>query len=181
MNTFSDPRIIVEQLPLFSGQKVADFGAGTGAYTFLLASRVAGNSEAAVYAIDVQKNMVEHIAKKAKHDGLSHVHAIWGDIDDLGGSRLRSESVHMVVVANVMFLCENKKELLKEVHRVLVPGGELVLVDWSESFGNIGPAEASVVNEQTARLLVEESGFNIDAQLNAGEHHYGFIAFKNMN
>lgn len=181
MNTFSDPRNIVEQLPLYAGQKVADFGAGSGAYTFLLAKKVAGNSDAAVYAIEIQKNMVEHIAKQAKDEGLSHVHAIWGDIDNEGGSRLRSESVHMVIVANVLFLCENKKELLREVHRVLIPGGELVVVDWSESFGNIGPSPSAVVNEQTATLLATESGFTIERPLDAGEHHYGFIALKHSH
>lgn len=179
MNTFSDPRVIVEQFPLYSGQKVADFGAGSGAYTFALAKKVEGSPEASVYAIDVQKNMVEHIAKQAKSKNMEHVHAIWGDVDQLDGSRLRSESVHMVVAANVLFLCDDPKKLMEEAKRVLIPGGELVIIDWSESFGNIGPREDQVITEASASLLAQECGFGIDRSIDAGEHHYGFIALKN--
>lgn len=178
MNTFSDPRMIIEQLPIFSGQKVADFGSGSGSYTFLLSKKVSGSQEGAVYAIDVRQAMVEQIAAETRKQNMSNVHAVWGDLEQDHGSRLRDDSVQSVLVANTLFQLDDHKALIKEAHRVLSYEGLLVVIDWSESFGNIGPAPDHVVTQEAAKLLVEEQGFEIQKDIKAGEHHYGFIAIK---
>ena len=64
MNTFSDPRMILEQLPIYAGQKIADFGAGSGAYTYLLSKKVGGNPEGVVYAIEVQNKWLSRLLVK---------------------------------------------------------------------------------------------------------------------
>jgi ubiquinone/menaquinone biosynthesis C-methylase UbiE len=178
MNTFSDPRTIVEQLPIFSGQKIADFGSGSGNYTLLLAKKVTGNDQGIIYAIDVVKQMVEQLSNLTKERSINNVHAIWGDLEQEKGSRLRDQSVNMVLVCNTLFQSDHPKKIISEAHRVLVPRGNLVIVDWSESFGNIGPSPDHVVTEDAAKLLVEESHFEVKESISAGEHHYGFIAVK---
>lgn len=180
MNTFSDPRVIIDQLPIFSGQKVADFGAGNGAYTFVLADKVQGGSnEGAVYAIDVLENMVDQLHKEARERNLPIVHPIWGDLESEKGSKLRDNSIQAVVIANTLFQAEHPDRLIKEARRILTPQGVLIVIDWQESFGNIGPKEDHVVTEKAAQTLVEEHGFLIDKSISAGEHHYGFIARVN--
>lgn len=177
MNTFSDPRAIIDQLPIFSGQKVADFGAGTGAYTFALAEKVAGGSkEGAVYAIDVIQPMVEQISKEAREKNLPIVQAIWSDLESEKGSKLRDNSVQAVVVANTLFQVDHPAKVIREAKRILTPQGILIVIDWKESFGNIGPKEDHVVTEEAARTMVQEQGFEIDKSISPGEHHYGFIA-----
>lgn len=177
MNTFSDPRAIIDQLPIFSGQNVADFGAGNGAYTFALADKVGGvNSEGAVYAIDVRQNMVERIVKEARSKNQAIVHGIWSDLESEKGSKLRDNSIQVVVIANTLFQVEYPARVIQEAKRVLTPQGILIVIDWQESFGNIGPKEDHVITEAAARTMVEEHGFTIDKVISPGEHHYGFIA-----
>jgi ubiquinone/menaquinone biosynthesis C-methylase UbiE len=177
MNTFSDPRKIIEQLPIFSGQKIADFGAGNGAYTFELAKKTQkGSNQGAVYAIDVVQNMVEQIAAEARTQNLNTVHAIWSDLESEKGSKLRDSSIQAVVIANTLFQAEHPARLIKEARRILTDHGILIVIDWRESFGNIGPKEGHIITEDAARLMVEEHGFTIDKSLTAGEHHYGFVA-----
>lgn len=178
MNTFSDPQKIVEQLPVFAGQKVADFGSGTGTYSFLLAKKVQGSQQGTIYAIDVQQNLVDLVAKEAQEQGLHNIKAVWGDVDDIRGSRLRDESVHVVFVANTLFQAEFPRKLVQEAKRVLTPEGNLIIIDWSESFGNIGPHSDDVITQAAAELMLEEHGFEIERNINAGEHHYGIIARK---
>ncbi len=175
MNTFSDPLKIIEQIPLINDTHVADFGCGAGAYSLLLAKK---STVSKIFSIDVQKDMIERLGKIAKSENLHKIHVVWGDVDEENGSRLRSESIDLVLIINTLFQAEKKKQMIEEAYRVLKRDGKLVIIDWSESFGNIGPKEDYIIREETAQLLVEEVGFFIDKKIEAGEHHYGFIAHK---
>ena len=179
MNTFSDPQNIVEQGDFFPGQEVADFGVGSGAYTMAIARKIAGDPKSRVFAIDVQRDLLDRVASEAENEHLDSVNVVWGDLETQGGSRLKDASVSAVVIANTLFQLEDKKAVLKEAWRVLRSDGRLIIVDWSESFGNIGPKEDHIVTEATAKTLTEETGFIFDRNLKAGEHHYGFMSRKN--
>ena len=179
MNIFSDPKKIVQQLDIFPGQHVADLGCGSGAYTIALAEKMKGSHKSRVFAVDVQKNLLVRIDAEARLKKIDSVHIIWGNIEEEKGTHLRDDSLNLVLVANTLFQVENKEGLLKEAYRILKPEGRLVVIDWSESFGNIGPRSEYVINEKTTRLLCETHGFVIDSlSLKAGEHHYGFIMRK---
>jgi hypothetical protein len=54
-------------------------------------------------------------------------------------------------------------------------GGRLLLIDWSESFGEVGPQPNMVVDEVTAQRLFETGPFLLKRKINAGEHHYGLV------
>jgi ubiquinone/menaquinone biosynthesis C-methylase UbiE len=176
MNTFSHPKKIIDQLPIFPGQTIADFGAGSGAYTMILAEKTASSPQSVIYAVDINKDLVARIAQEAETRKLTNITAVWGDVDDLGGSRLRDQSVNVVLVANTLFQVENRQQLIQEVRRVLAKDGTLILIDWTDSFGNIGPHKDEIINEANAILLLEEQGFSIERGFDAGGHHYGLIA-----
>jgi hypothetical protein len=62
---------------------------------------------------------------------------------------------------------------------VLVPGGRLLLIDWSESFGGMGPAPHHVFEKQTAQELIARTGLSIVSEsIPSGEHHYALLAKK---
>jgi len=175
MNTFSDPKKIIDQLMISAGQHIADFGAGSGAYTLAIAEKLKGNIESRIFAVDIQKDLLARIDTEAKDKHLSSVHVIWGDIEEEAGSRLKIDSIDAVLIANTLFQVEAPKEALKEAKRVLKPRGQLIIIDWSESFGNIGPTPENVITETIAKSLSEEVGFAFEKNINAGEHHYGCI------
>src|SRR5690606_13333033 len=120
------------------GMRVADFGAGSGQYSFALAEAVTGAGK--VYSVDVQKNLLAKIKNESIKRHLLSIEPVWGDIDKQGGSTLRDNSCDVVVMANILFQLEQKETALKEAYRVLKPRGRLLIVDWSESFGGIGPS-----------------------------------------
>jgi ubiquinone/menaquinone biosynthesis C-methylase UbiE len=179
MNTFSDPRAIVTQLDITSGQQIADLGAGSGAYSLALAEKFKTRGAAIdIFAIEVQKKMVERLGREAEQKAITTIHPLWGDIEEEKGTRLRGGSIDWAFIMNTLFIVESRKNLLKEAHRILKSGSRLVVVDWAESFGGIGPKEDQVIKEPTAKLLVEEMGFVFEHSIEVGEHHYGFIARK---
>lgn len=173
---FTNPIKNINELGVYDGMTVVDLGAGTGAYTIPLAERVGESGR--VYAVEVQKDFLTNIKDAAAAHGLKNVEVIWGDIERLGGTKIKDASADAVVVSNVLFQAEDKAGLLLEAKRILKTGGKLLLVDWKDSFKNLGPTPDAIVSADAARALCEHEGFILKKEIPAGEHHYGFIMLK---
>ncbi len=170
---FSDPQKNLEQFGLAPGSRVADLGSGAGFYTFP-AAKMAG-PRGRVYAIDISKDMLTKIKHAADQSGLANIEALWGNVEKLGGTRLADASVDAALACNTLFQLEEKKDFPFEVKRILKPRGRLLVVDWKESFGGMGPQAEDVVSAEAARTLFEKAGFTFEREIPAGEHHYGII------
>ncbi|KND47770.1 MAG: hypothetical protein AB201_02450 [Parcubacteria bacterium C7867-006] len=174
---FSDPVKNVESCGIQAGMEVADFGSGSGHYT--LAAAKALMSTGRVYSIDVNKDLLTKLKNHATREGLYNVEVIWGDIEKPNGTKLRDSSIDLVFLGNILFQLDDKDGMIKELKRVLKPGGRVLVVDWADSFGGIGPTPKSVIKKDKAQTLFEKAGFHMDREVSAGSHHYGFI-FKKM-
>lgn len=172
---FSNPEKIINQIGNdWSSVKVAaDFGAGSGAYTIAIAKKLENNGK--IYAIEIQKELITHIKNLSVSEGLSNIEVIWGDIERTGASKIADHSVDFAVVANVLFQAENKNNLIKEVKRTLKHRGFVLVVDWTDSFGGLGPEQGSVISGKEAQALFEKEGFSFDKKIDAGINHYGFL------
>ncbi len=157
---------------------MADFGAGSGAYALELA-RLVGHT-GMVYAVDVQKDLLTSLRSEARRRGLHNIEILWGNLDKVGGSKLRDASVDAVVLSNVLFQIENKEATAREVARVVVPGGRVLIVDWSSSAGAAGPRPEQLLSERRAREIFEAAGLALDHTFAAGSYHYGLI-FNKVN
>jgi len=173
---FIDPSHIISQFDLQSGARVADFGAGTGTLSVLLAHAVGDKGK--VYAIEVQKGLLDRLKNHTKEARVHNVEALWGDIERINGTHLKDASVDAVVVSNVLFQVDDKAGLTAEAKRILIPRGKVLLIDWTESFGGMGPHKTAVVTEKAGRELFENGGFTFVKKIEAGQHHYGMIFRK---
>ena len=172
---FSNPKSNVERLHLTEGMHVADFGAGSGEYAFALAARVGASG--LVYAIDIQAGLLERLKKEAKLRKLK-IEVIRGDLDEEGGSKLASGSMDALVVSNILFQSEKKDVLAREAHRVVKKDGQILVIDWSDSFGNLGPIPAHVVKKEAGKDIFLKTGLGFDREFEAGAHHWGLIFKK---
>ena len=173
---FSDPSQCIEQFDLQSGSRVADLGAGTGA--FAIAAAKAVGEAGKIYAVEVQKGLLERLKSEARAARAPNVEVLWGDIERVQGTHLKDASVDACIASNVLFQVEDKDGFVAEVKRILRPNGKFLLIDWSDSFGNIGPHKDHVVTENAARELFEKAGFQFVKKIDAGEHHYGLVFRK---
>jgi ubiquinone/menaquinone biosynthesis C-methylase UbiE len=173
---FAHPPRNVLALEIEPGMNVADFGAGSGAYVLAIAERLAHAGH--VYAIDVQQDLLRRIKNESHKRGYKNVEIIWSDLEQEHGSRLASAHMDRVLISNLLFQLDDKVAMLKEAHRILKQHGILAIVDWSESFGGIGPHKNDVVKKDKARTLAESAGFSFVHEFDAGAHHYGLIFKK---
>ena len=167
---FSDPAINLSKLGLADGMKVVDLGAGSGFYAIEAARRV-GNS-GRVYAVDVQKDLLERLRNQAVSAGINNIEVVWGNAEKVGGTKIREGIADRVIASNILFQVENPNEFALEVKRVLKPGGKALVVDWSE-VSPLGPRVPFPAMK--AQMLFEKIGFKLDQPFGAGEHHYGLV------
>ena len=176
---FSDPKNNIKQLHLTEGMSVADFGSGSGHYVMAVSELVGDRGR--VYAIDLQQSLLQKVKRMVEDAKRENVDVLWGDIETVDGTKLGDESVDAVIIANTLFQLEDKGTTAIEIRRVLKANGRLMVVDWSDSFGGMGPQASNIVTESTARGIFTEKGFEFDNMFDAGEHHYGLIFHKNNN
>jgi len=168
----------VSHLGIEPGMRIADFGAGSGAYVLEIASRMAGSGH--IYAVDVQRDLLLRTKREAHVRGYTHVETIWCDLERPNATKLAPKLLDMVLISNILFQVEMKDAVLAEAKRVLKQGGVLALIDWSESFGNLGPRKQDVVGKESALELAQGAGFVFEREFKPGAHHYGLIFRKGL-
>jgi ubiquinone/menaquinone biosynthesis C-methylase UbiE len=167
---FSEPALNLAKLVLREGMKVVDLGAGSGFYSYE-AARLVGMS-GRVYSVDVQKDLLERLRSNGVSQGIRNIEVVWGDVEKIGGTRLREGIADAVIASNVLFQVEKPDEFCLEIKRILKPGGKVLLIDWSE-VSTLGPK--IIVPSVKAQMLFEKSGFKLDQSFGAGDHHYGMV------
>jgi arsenite methyltransferase len=106
------------------GDTVIDLGSGAGNDCFIARALTGENGK--VIGIDFTERMVEKARTNAEKLGFNNVEFRFGDIEQMPVSA----NVADVVVSNcVLNLVPNKFNVLKEVYRVLKPGGHFSISD----------------------------------------------------
>lgn len=173
---FVVPEVVATHFHLREGDVVADFGAGSGYFLDTLAKHV--GESGVIYACEIQKDLVEKIGNIARTKGLSQVNPLWCDVEEVGGSKIPEGVLDVAILVNTFFQFEDKTAALQEIYRTLRSGGKLFLIDWSESFGGLGPQPGAVVTQDEATSVSEQAGFVLERVFDAGDHHYGLALRK---
>ncbi len=174
---FAEPIAIVTHLHLREGDIVADLGAGSGHFMKPLADAV--GKSGTVHLVEIQKALVDTLDIRARELRLTNIRTIWGDLETVGGTKIKDNYLDAGLLSNTLFQLTDKESALTEACRVLRPGAKFFVVDWSDSFGGLGPRPSDVIIESNARTLVEKHGFVFERAFPAGDHHYG-LAFRKV-
>jgi ubiquinone/menaquinone biosynthesis C-methylase UbiE len=106
------------------GDTVIDLGSGAGNDCFIAREEVGETGK--VMGIDFTPAMIEKATLNAKKLGFTNVHFIQGDIEEIP---VESHVADVVVSNCVLNLVPNKKGVIKEIYRVLKPGGHFSISD----------------------------------------------------
>jgi len=110
------------------GERLLEIGVGTGYYSLDLAEWV--GPEGKVELFDLQQKFLDHVMRAAAERGLENLVPTQGDATALP---FADASVDAVVLTAVLGEVPDTAGALREIRRVLVPGGRLVV---GELFGD---------------------------------------------
>ncbi len=173
---FLSPDQIIKRLDISQGIVAVDFGCGTGHWSVALAKEVGDSGK--VYALDIQKEMLEATKSRAESLGLENIEVVRGDLDEEKGSGLSSEIADLALLSNVLFQADKREAMVREAFRVLKSSGEVAVIEWDESEVLLGPPKQLKLKMEDARRMFLEAGFVFKDDFPAGEHHYGLLFKK---
>ncbi|MEK7098186.1 MAG: methyltransferase domain-containing protein [Patescibacteria group bacterium] len=173
---FLNPQYVVDQIDLHNGMQVADFGCGTG--DFVLAVATVVGSDGQVNAIDIQDSALSSVRSKSRINGNLNIRLIKANLEIYNSSGLDYGSQDAVLMTNILFQSNNKREILREGFRVLRKEGLLIFVDWKKD-ANFGSARGWRLSREDATRLIEEEGFKFQKEIAAGAFHFGMIFVRN--
>jgi arsenite methyltransferase len=109
---------------LHDGEKVLDLGSGGGIDVILSARRVGPAGHA--YGLDMTEEMLELARRNAAEAGVANVTFLQGLIEEIP---LPDASIDVVISNCVINLSTDKPSVLREIGRVLRPGGRIGISD----------------------------------------------------
>ena len=155
--------LLLPELGLKSGMRVADVGAGTGYYSRRIAPLVGPTGK--VYAVEIQPEMIRMLDAASKRAGLGNVEPVLGSVDNV---KLADAAIDVAIMVDVYHELEFPHEMLNSIVRALRPGGRVVFVEYraedpqvpikplhkmSEAQVRLEASQHSLVWERTANSL----------------------------
>jgi ubiquinone/menaquinone biosynthesis C-methylase UbiE len=139
------PDRIIEALALRPTDSVADIGAGTGYMAVRFARQLKGGT---VLAVDIEPNMVRHMAERAKAAGIDNLRAVEGSAT----SPNLPEAVDVIFLLNTYHHLDARPDYFKRLRRSLKSGGRVAIVDYRPE----SPAGAPKHMRLSAARITEE-------------------------
>lgn len=118
---------LLDSAALAPGERVLDVACGTGLVTLPAARAVGPNGQ--VIGVDIADRMLDALRQCAAAAGLLQVAAARMDAEQLA---LPDGSVDVVLCALGLMYLPDPEQALREIKRVLRPGGRTVLAVWGE-------------------------------------------------
>ncbi len=125
---FQSPDKVIERSGIKPGMTVMELGCGSGAFTTFIA-RVVGE-EGKVYAVDVQPEMLQQLERKLSRSENQDITNI--ELKQAGAYDLpfADESFDLVYMVTVLQEIPDRGRALREIKRVLTPGGILAVTEF---------------------------------------------------
>jgi ubiquinone/menaquinone biosynthesis C-methylase UbiE len=114
---------IIKELDIKPGFRILDFGCGPGSYA-VAASRLVG-STGKVYALDIHPLAIRQVRERTLKKNLANIETIQSDC----ATGLEAEIIDVALLYDIVHHLSEPDAVLKELHRVLKPGGVLSVND----------------------------------------------------
>jgi ubiquinone/menaquinone biosynthesis C-methylase UbiE len=152
-----------EALAPAPGETVLEVGPGTGYYTLPVARWLA--PEGRLHIVDSQQEMLDHTMRRAAQHGIGGIVARHGDARRLPYEDATFDAAYLVAVLGEV---PDQDAALRELRRVLKPGGRLVV---GELFG-----DPHMVTERALRRRVAAAGLRFERRVGPRFGYFGVLS-----
>lgn len=146
------PDKVIKRSGIKEGMHILEVGCGSGAFT-TFAARASG-TKGEVYALDIQPKMLMQLKKKLsrpENRDVKNIKLVEGDVNKLPFDDNSFDVIYMVTVLQEL---PDRNRALKEIKRVLKPGGILAVTEFLP--------DPDYPLKSTTIKLGEEAGFILD-------------------
>lgn len=145
--------LLLETLQLRPTDVVADIGAGSGYFTFLISPRVPRGK---VFAVDVQREFVDMLLDSRIKKSALNVEPVLGTVQD---PNLPADSVDVALLVDAYHEFSHPHEMLLALKKSLRPGGRLILVEYKAEDPYVPIKEIHRMSEKQAVKELTAVGF----------------------
>ncbi len=124
---WQQPERVVAALDVLPGDRIADVGAGDGYFVFPLAA--AAGPSGKVYAVEVEQDKVDALAREAAARGAANVEAVLGEYGD---PLLPDRGIDLVFLCNTYHHIDDRRTYFSRLQADLGPGGRVAVVEMKE-------------------------------------------------
>jgi ubiquinone/menaquinone biosynthesis C-methylase UbiE len=172
-----DVKRLFSELRLSEDSVFLDVACGKGAYA-IAASAYIGQA-GSIYAVDLWEEGIDALQKDIKARHISNISAQVADV----GKRipLADLSVDACLMATVLhdLIRDNTVDgTLKEIKRVLKPGGRLAVVEFKKTEGTLGPPMGVRISPEEVTAWLLPYSFHIVKTMDIGPHNYLSLFIK---
>ncbi|MCH1407764.1 MAG: class I SAM-dependent methyltransferase, partial [Verrucomicrobiales bacterium] len=147
------PSLVMDHLELPKDGVVADIGAGSGYFSFLIAPQV---PEGKVIAVDIQQEMLDFVEGKKKLKKVSNVETHLGTIED---TKLTEDTVDLAILVDAYHEFSHPREMAVSILKGLKPGGRLVLLEYRGEDPSVPIKPLHKMTVKQVRSEMEAIGF----------------------
>lgn len=169
-----NPFRVLERAGIRERMHVADFGCGAIGHFVFPAAQLVG-PKGKVYAIDILKEVLEILERRAKEDQFMNIEYVWSDMDVYRATRIPEGSLDLSLIVNNIYLSQNRPHLVKEMARLTKKGGKAAVIDWKPSATVIGPPGDRRMDERDVKDLFDVAEFQFTEAFDAGKAHYALM------
>ncbi|GAB6927299.1 class I SAM-dependent methyltransferase [Paenibacillus sp. JCM 10914] len=162
---------LLKKLGVHGDVDVLDIGAGTGYFSIPASGMTAGT----VFAVDTEPVMLQLMRDRAAAQGTKNMEVREGIIEQLP---LADASVDRVIASLILHITERLEDSVKELARVLRPGGRCLCLEWQEDPNEQRDPKPSRVKPEHMQAVLEQAGFQVNGIEFVSDRHYLIIAIK---
>ena len=168
---------IIKKLEIKDSYVIADLGCGGGGHFVAPLAELAGKT-GKVYALDIQKGVLEVVKGKMAQQKITNVTYVWSNLEVYGAATIPDASCDLALIVNVLFQNTDHSSILKESARFLRIGGRLGIIDWKHIASLFGPPQNIRIDPKKIKDLGFSLGLTWYDEFDAGPYHFGIIFRK---
>ncbi|MDP2211818.1 MAG: class I SAM-dependent methyltransferase [Candidatus Aquicultor sp.] len=150
------------------GAAVADLGCGTGYLSIPLAKHLEGKGD--VYAVDISEEMLKVLGERA--EGAANLKLMKSEENSIPLPNGLIDTSFMLAVYHEL---DDPEKFLMEVRRFSKPVHKIVIVDWNQTEGEMGPPLNERVSEEDIITFFRNRGYGVMKRFSPSPYVFGVV------
>ena len=167
-DAWQKPEAVIKALDLKQDTIIADIGSATGYFPVRFARAC---PKGRVYGIDIEKNMVDYLNKRAGSENLPNLSAILGQ----PGDPKLPEPVNLAFICNTYHHIEERQIYFEKLKKNLLAGGRLVIIDFIKGELPVGPPDQMKLSPEEVISELSTPGYHLVQKLEMLPYQYALI------